>query len=244
MTKPLIGVTTERWSSSIKNPNRRVVGQLDGYVDALLGAGGIPILIPALPDDDLRELCARLDALVFSGGGDVDPAVYNAEAHPETNSIDQDRDRTELLLVRQALDDAKPVLGICRGLQVLNVAGGGTLYQDLPSEYPQALRHSFGGSEFGLDYAGHEVQIEEDSLLARCVGLPILKVNSRHHQAVKDVAPGWHIVARAPDGVVEGIERPDLPFAVAVQWHPENLQARPEMKALFTRLVAEARKHA
>ena len=243
MPKPLIGITTERWSSSLSHPNTRVQGHLSSYVEAILGAGGLPILIPlSLADDDLRQVYARLSGLMIPGGGDIDPAEYRATPHPETNSIDAGRDHVELFLTRQALTDRKPILGICRGIQVLNVAAGGTLYQDLPSEHPDALPHYFRHPEFSLDHPAHTVKIEEDSLLARCLDTPIVQVNSRHHQAAKEVAPDLAVVGRAPDGVIEALELPAHPFALAVQWHPENLQARPEMRALFTAFIAASAK--
>jgi putative glutamine amidotransferase len=239
MPKPLIGITTQRWSSSVAHPNTRVQGELDSYIDALLAAGGLPILIPlSVQGDDLRELYQRLDGLILPGGGDVDPDSYQAERHPATEGVDIERDQAELWLARQALADAKPLFGICRGLQVLNVASGGSLIQDIPSELPDAAAHYFSYPEYPLDYLAHSVQIEEDSLLAQCFEESIVQVNSRHHQAMHAVAPGLQIVARAPDGVVEAVEVPGLPYAMAVQWHPENLLTQPGMRALFERFVS------
>ncbi|MCC6188611.1 MAG: gamma-glutamyl-gamma-aminobutyrate hydrolase family protein [Anaerolineales bacterium] len=241
MAKPLIGITTQRWSSSLTEPNTRVQGELHGYIDAVLAAGGMPILIPlSVQGDDLRELYGRLDGVILPGGGDIEPARYAAPKHPATNSIDADRDIAEIWLARQALADQKPLLGICRGLQVLNVAAGGSLTQDLPSERPTALPHYFRYPAFPLDYPAHQVKVEADSLLARVVGSASVEVNSRHHQSTQAVAPGLSVVGRAPDGVIEAVESPTHPFALAVQWHPENLQAQPAMRALFERFVAAA----
>lgn len=243
MAKPLIGITTQRWSSSTSQPNQRVQGELHTYLDAVLGAGGLPVLIPlAVKGDDLRELYGHLDGLILPGGGDVEPSRFEAAPHPTTSGIDPDRDEAEIWLARQALSDAKPLLGICRGLQLLNVAAGGSLLQDLPTERPAAIPHYFRYPQFPLDYPAHSVQVEEDSLLARVVGTPIVEVNSRHHQAVERLAPDLEVVGRAPDGVIEAVEAPRHPFALAVQWHPENLQAQPAMRALFASFVAEARK--
>lgn len=245
MAKPLVGIVAERWSSSVNNPNRRVQGQLSTYIDAVLGAGGLPVLIPlALPNDDLLRVYARVEGIILPGGGDLDPQLYHTSPHPATHSIDAERDRVELLLAQYAVADRKPVFGICRGIQVLNVALGGTLFQDLPSEYEAGQEHYFHYPEFPLDHHGHAVQVEEDSLLARCVGTPIVEVNSRHHQAARDVAPGLAVVGRAPDGVIEALELPGHPFALGVQWHPENLQAQPEMRALFERFVQRAQEAA
>ncbi len=140
------------------------------------------------------------------------------------------------------MDGRKPFFGICRGAQVFNVALGGTLHQDIASDFPEALGHYYIPPEFPREHMAHEVQVEEESLLARCLGAPIVKVNSRHHQSVKDLAPGLDIVARAPDGTVEAIELRGHPFALGVQWHPENLQHQPEMRALFVKFIRAAGK--
>ncbi len=243
MPKPLIGITTERWSSSLKAPNSRVQGQVSGYIDAVQAAGGLPLLIPlSLPLDDLAQLYALVDGVIIPGGGDIDPAHYATPTHPATNSIDADRDRMELYLTRQALAEDKPWLGVCRGIQVLAVAAGGSLYQDLPSEYGGALEHYFHHPEYPLEHLAHSVNVEAGSLLARTLGQSTLRVNSRHHQAARDPGPGLQVAARAPDGVIEAIERPGSRFALGVQWHPENLQAQPEMRALFAAFVAAARR--
>ena len=243
MPKPLIGITTQRWSSSLAHPNTRVQGELSAYVDAVLSAGGLPILIPvSVQGDDLRELYARLNGLVLPGGGDVDPGRYQAEPHPTVHETDAARDEAEIWLARQSVADAKPLFGICRGIQILNVAAGGSLIQDIPSEVPGAAPHYFHHPQYALDYPAHRVRVEEGSLLADCLGTPIVEVNSRHHQAMRTVAPGLEIVGRAPDGVIEAVEIPGQPFALAVQWHPENLQAQPSMRALFERFVREAAK--
>jgi putative glutamine amidotransferase len=243
MAKPLIGLVCEYWSSPGKHIKSRVQGQLMTYIDALQAAGGIPVLIPeTLPDEDVQQLYSLLQGVVLPGGGDLDPQVYGETQHPATDSIDLERDRVELYLTRRAIADEKPFFGICRGVQVLNVALGGTLYQDLPSEFPDALPHYFRAPEFTRDHHGHTVQVEEESLLARCLGTPLVEVNSRHHQAARQVAPGLQIVARAPDGVIEALELPTHPFALGVQWHPENLQAEAPMRGLFEQFVEAAKR--
>jgi len=241
MTKPLIGLTTQRWSSSAVRRNNRVQGLLSSYIDAVVAAGGLPVLIPlSVQGDDLQDLYGRLNGLVLPGGGDISPDYYQAALHPATNEMDDDRDLAEIWLARQALTDGKPLFGICRGLQVLNVASGGSLIQDLPSEMPQALPHYFHTPEYPADYPAHSVQIEEDSLLADCFDSPIVQVNSRHHQAMRQVGPGLMVVGRAPDGVIEAVQAPALPFVLGVQWHPENMQSQAGMRALFQRFVAAA----
>lgn len=241
MTKPIIGITTLNWPVPISGQVLNVQGMFESYVQAVDRAGGIPLLIPlTLTEEDLVGVYARLDGVLVPGGGDIDPILFGEELHPKTHDIDPHRDRIELALTRQAVDGGKPFFGICRGAQVFNVALGGTLHQDIPSDFPEALGHYFIPPEFPREHIGHEVKVEEESLLARVLGSPIVRVNSRHHQSVKAVAPGLEIVARSPDGVVEAIEKPDHPFALGVQWHPENITAQPEMHALFTAFIAAA----
>jgi putative glutamine amidotransferase len=240
--KPIIGITAERESTAPDQPGFKFQGMFTAYIEAIHEAGGLPILIPlTLTEDDLDELQSRLDGVLIPGGGDIDPTRYRASPHPQTKNIDADRDRLELNLTRQAVERGRPFFGICRGLQVFNVALGGTLYQDLPSEHPGSVTHSYPWREFPPDRIAHTVKIEEESLLARCVaGEPLIEVNSSHHQAVKDLAPGLEITARAPDGVVEALELSTHPFALAVQWHPEHLR-QPEMRRLFKSFVEAAK---
>ena len=243
MTKPLIGITSQRWSSSLMRRNTHVQGTLGTYIEAVLDAGGLPVVIPlSVQGNDLHGLYGRLDGLVLPGGGDIAPDLYQTPAHPATNDVDADRDQAEIWLARQALDDGKAFLGICRGLQVLNVASGGSLVQDIPSELPGTLEHYYHYPEYPLDHAAHSVQIEEDSLLADCFDSPIVQVNSRHHQAAREVGPGLQVIGRSPDGVIEAVQAPARPFVLGVQWHPENLQAQAGMRALFQHFVAAAAK--
>ncbi|MDI3317660.1 MAG: asparaginase [Bacillota bacterium] len=209
------------------------------YVRAVEAAGGLPVLLPAgegpvLPEEALRGV----DGLLLAGGGDVAPGLYGEQPHPRLGPVEPDRDRWELALARRALAAGLPVLGICRGIQVLNVADGGTLYQDLEAQLPDALQHAQKAPRW---HRSHPVRIEPESLLARLVGAGELAVNSFHHQAVREVAPGWRVTAVAPDGVVEAMERPDLPFALGIQFHAENLVARePRFLRIFQGLVEAA----
>lgn len=243
--KPLIGLTTEHFSSGyFAQPDQDVQGVLRTYLEAVIGAGGVPVLIPlAITGDDLQTVYERLDGVLLPGGCDIDPAYFNEAPHPNLGEVDLERDRVELAFARFAVEGGKPVLGVCRGAQVINVAFGGTLYQDLPSEYEGTLlRHAHPVKDFDRSHLAHPVRVEEESRLAHALGSPIVQVNSRHHQSIKDVAQGFETVARAPDGVIEGIELPQHPFALGVQWHPENLQARPEMKRLLEAFVAASGK--
>ena len=194
------------------------------YPAALAECGALPLVIPLnLPEEMLRAIFERLDGLCLPGGVDVDPAEYGESAHPELGAVDAPRDRTELTLARWALEEDLPVLGICRGIQLLNVAAGGSLYQHLPAQLPETRRHNYRLQESAWETPTHEVRVEPGSKLAEAVGEQALKTNSFHHQAVKNVAPGFRPTAWAPDGVIEAIEHDGKPFAVAVQWHPEGM---------------------
>jgi putative glutamine amidotransferase len=236
---PLIGITTHTSTSSDRPTLDLFLAQI---IAAVADAGGLPVMIPMdLDTTILRGIFERLDGLLLSGGSDIDPACYGAAPTPLLQDVEPVRDRTELALARWALADYKPVLGICRGLQVLNVAGGGTLYQDI-SEYPGARRHTYY-PDYPFDLLAHPIQIAPSSRLAHIVGGTTLKVNSLHHQACQTVAPTLQAVAQAPDGLIEALEAPGHPFALGVQWHPEVLLGLTETRALFRAVVAASARH-
>ncbi len=193
------------------------------------------------PGQDASTALDGLDALVLSGGGDVHPQLYGDTPHESFSAAEPGRDEFEIALARAALDRGMPVLAICRGVQVLNVAAGGTLVQDIPSSVPGALDHHVTTSPTTV---AHEVWVTTGSKLAQLLADrldgDVLLVNSRHHQAVKKPAPGFVVSATAPDGVIEAIERPDLPFVIGVQWHPENFYRTGEFRALFEGLAKAA----
>ncbi len=238
MAKPLIGITVH----PDDDPDR---SNLDTLVALILRgveqAGGLPVVIPlGLAEDTLRGLAGRLDGLLLSGGGDVGPERYgDRERHPSLGGVSEARDQTELQLVRWAVRDRQPLFGICRGAQLLNVALGGSLYQDI-SQHPGAIKHTYGDDALAL--LAHEVQVAEESTLARVLGQPVVRVNSLHHQGLRALAPGLRVTAVAPDGLAEAVELPDHPYAVAVQWHPECLLDLTEQRALFTALIDAARR--
>jgi len=192
------------------------------YIGALEAAGALPVILPlALEISTLRSLYERLDGLFMAGGGDLDPVLYSQAKYTKTGGIDNLRDQTEITLLRWALDDHKPILGVCRGSQILNVASGGTLIQDVADMIPQAIRHQYY-PEKPREWVAHQVETVEGSRLAEILG-GVARVNSFHHQAVGEVAPSLRACAYAPDGVIEAIEHPEREFVVAVQWHPESL---------------------
>lgn len=216
----------------------------DDYLTALRLAGATPLLVEPADGVNPRELLARVDGLLLSGGGDVAPHFYGETPHPTYRPAEPGRDDLEIELAVRAIERDVPVLGICRGLQVLNVALGGTLLQDIRAFVPRALRHHLDSP---LDALAHEVEIVAGSRLAGLVGrgtraLSPCPVNSRHHQAIRRVAPSLVVVASARDGVIEGIERPGSTFCVGVQWHPENYWRDGRFGALFEGFVAAARR--
>jgi putative glutamine amidotransferase len=206
------------------------------YVDAVRRAGGHPLLL-APGEPDLQGLVERFDALLLAGGGDVEPVIYGGEAHPSIYGTDPERDADELALARIAVDSGLPTLAICRGMQVLNVALGGTLHEHLPDVVGETVAHRAPPRE----PVPHGVAVESGSLVARTMGACAITPMSWHHQAIDRLADGLGVVARAPDGVVEAVELDDHPWIVAVQWHPELTAASdPTQQALFDGLVAAA----
>lgn len=197
------------------------------YVTALENAGLVPIVVPPLSGADAaRSIIAVVDGLVLTGGEDVDPALYGQPRHERLGTVNRLRDDTEIALVQAAREAGKPVLAICRGPQLLNVALGGDLIQDIPSLLPNALRHD---SDDGRNARTHDVSIEADSRIAKAVGATLISVNSLHHQSILEAAPGLRVTAIAPDGIIEGVESEDDNWwAVAVQWHPEEMTNSPE----------------
>lgn len=243
--KPIIGCTVYRYHSPADSlaaaKSLELMALTEAYLTAVLQAGGIPVMIPlGLDAADLGELLARVDGVLLPGGGDVDPAFYQQPMSDLIKRADPDRDRVEILAAQTAVSQQKPLLAICRGHQVFNVALGGSLWADLPSQMPGAANHDFDGSH-PRNYTPHPVTIQPDSRLAGYVGAGKTAVNSLHHQAIRDLAPGLTIAATAPDGVIEAVELPDHPFAIGVQWHPEWLVADdPAMRRLFEGFVAAA----
>lgn len=218
-----------------------VYGANPPYVHAIEAAGGIPVLLPLWEQaESLEGLRGRLDGLLLLGGGDLAPAYYGEDAIPQTQPPEVARDRLELDLLREALDDDLPLLGICRGLQMLNVALGGTLVQDIPAQLPGALNHEM--SSGGHEDRRHPIAIEPGSRLAAIIGATQHPVNSYHHQAIGRLGAQARAVARTEDGVVEAIELPERPFALAVQFHPERMvEDDPAMRRLFEAFVAACR---
>jgi putative glutamine amidotransferase len=218
------------------------------YVRVLTSVGAIPWIIPLIEGDEatLGEIYARLDGVFLTGGVDVDPANYGEEPHPLCGQTDPARDWTEIRLIRCAMQDQKPVLGVCRGIQVINVAAGGTLYQDMGTQYPNGIKHDYSPPTNGYERSSlvHSARVILDSHLGLILGREEINVNSMHHQGIKMLAPTLRPSAWAPDGSIEGIEGCDNPFLIGVQWHPEELaSSQDEMRRLFAAFVDAARQY-
>lgn len=239
MLRPLIGITAytrnyieKGWDFDVSYAQNAV---------AIEAAGGLPVLIPAKVSlETLRAIYERLDGVLLPGGGDVDPTEYQAEPHPTTGNIDHDRDRTEMALTRWAYEDGLPTFGICRGIQVMNVALGGSLIQDVPSLVAAPLRHDLDPGETRARIL-HDVTLTDGCRIAQILGQTRVPVNSIHHQAIERPAPPLTVVGHAPDGVIEAVEAAEKPFFMAVQWHPEDMIDDERMLKLFKAFVDAAR---
>ena len=238
-TFPLIGLPTLAIPPGPKPPR---FGINQSYVRALTAAGCAPVLIPLLDDDErLRAIYDRLDGIVFPGGADIAPQEYREEPIGDLNVVEAPRDRTELTLARWAFADDLPTLGICRGQQVLNVALGGTLWQDLRHQGVTPVEHSDADGRARTALM-HRVRLDPDSRLAQLIDETTVEVNSLHHQAVKTVAPQLKVTGTSEDGVIESLESDDRRFLIAVQWHPEEIDDLAWVRRLFDGFVMAASK--
>jgi putative glutamine amidotransferase len=248
--RPIIGVPTQNLQSiggvSPDIPASWVMSHR--YVDALTAVDAVPWLIPALDKDEatLRAIYDELDGIFLPGGADIDPLSYRADRHPSCDRSDPPRDRVELMLVRWAIQDRKPVLGVCRGLQIMNLAAGGTLFQDLNNLRPDSIKHDYFPFRDGYarEHLAHPVRVVEGTRLHRVAGTTDFAVNSMHHQGIDRLGNDLVASAVAPDGLIEGIEARTDQFLVGVQWHPEVLlDSDPKMKRLFEEFSTAAREY-
>ena len=242
MSIALIGITCGMKTQAGKN----IISIPEAYMQAVIKAGALPVIIPeTVSTGELEGLRRRLDGLLLTGGADINPLRFNGKLHPKVYGIDEQRDEVEITLAQLAARSGWPFLGICRGIQVINVALGGTLFTDIEEQLPGALKHDYDSTtQRALE--AHPVQLESDSELARIlssVGGEPVWVNSLHHQGIQDIAKDLRPIASSSDHLVEAVELPGHPFGLGVQWHPEAMPDSLQMQALFRAFVDAARKN-
>jgi putative glutamine amidotransferase len=243
-SRPIIGIPTQTLEE-IPDELPRCWVMSQQYVRVLVAAGALPWIIPLIQNDftTLRGIYDQLDGVFLPGGVDLHPSTYDEHPNDLCGRTDPARDEIELSLTRWALEDGKPLFAVCRGIQVVNVAAGGTVHQDLATQLAGAIKHDYfprrGG--YSRDLLVHEVEVAAGSRLASLLGTSTVRVNSMHHQGIKQLAPGLRPTAYAPDGLIEGLESPNGHFLLGVQWHPEALVERdPRMQRLFTAFIQAA----
>lgn len=230
--RPLIGVTC-----GLRDADEREFHLGVRYVESVRAAGGLPVIIPVMPRDEMEDLLLRLGGLVVIGGPDLPPDLYGEEDKGSEKLVPRERAEFDLALIRAAVERDMPVLGICYGCQAINVAFGGKLIQDIPSQVERAIQHRKNKDE---DMTIHEVRLDSTSRLARILGSDGIESASSHHQSISVPADGFRVVAHAPDGIVEAMEREDKRFLFALQWHPEMTPEAEHSRRVFRALVEAA----
>lgn len=234
MPGPMIGVTAYRNLSRSGFPQ---FSANQNYIQSVIQAGACPLIIPpGLRKTDLDDLLSHLDGLLLSGGGDIHPHFYASETHPLVADVDLERDELELALFEKSLLHRMPLLGICRGFQLINVGLGGSLYEDIQDQKSESIKHDYSPG-WPRDYLAHPVLLEPGKYLAQLFGVTQVEVNSLHHQGVRRLSEHLDALGSAPDGIYEAFQIRDYPYGVAVQWHPEEMQSDPKMRALFRSFV-------
>jgi putative glutamine amidotransferase len=241
--KPVIGISPSPDEVTFDHGHFRRYALADTYTSAVIAAGGIPVILPTHPEV-IDDVLGALDGIIFSGGGDIDPSFWNEERHPAAYGIDEQRDAFELQAIPKVVARDMPMLGICRGIQTINVALGGSIIQDIPDQVAGSQQHRQHSDGKLRDQRSHSVEIVEgDNPLYALHGSTTMVTNSFHHQAIKDKAKELEVIARTADGIIEAMWHPGMTFGLAVQWHPEMLAADyPDQAALFTALVQAAAK--
>lgn len=237
MEKPYIGVMP------LYDDEKGNYWIVPGYMKAVEEGGGIPVMLPLTADPAiLRSMADTFDGFLFPGGHDVNPARYGEAISPLCGRVNDERDEMEISLFHRVIERDKPILGICRGIQLINVALGGSLYQDLPAQFPSSVKVVHKQAP-PYDRGAHPVAIDKESPLYRLFGTESVMVNSKHHQGIKRLADRLLPIARAEDGLVEAVCMPDKTFVIAVQWHPElSYGADPLQFRLFVEFVNQCRK--
>lgn len=232
--KPIIGVSAGK---SLNNQQISQINLIENYVLAVKTAGGIPLIIPTgISQIELEQIINNFDSILLTGGGDIETSIYNGKPNPRVSNVDPERDKLEIHLARLAYKLQKPLLGICRGCQIINVAFGGSLYSDISTQYQTSIRHDcYPG--IARDHEAHSIEIEKDSKLQNIFSGDKINVNSLHHQGIKLLGENLSAVAHSPDGMTEAIEAIEHPFFIGVQWHPEWMLTSPSMQNLFHKFV-------
>ncbi len=246
--RPVIGIPTQTLEA-IPDELPRCWVMSQRYVRVLASVGATPWVIPLIEEDvdTLRSIYDRLDGVFLTGGVDMDPQSYGEEQIDLCKRTDPVRDWVELTLIKWAIADAKPVLAVCRGAQVINVATGGTLYQDLAAQRPEVMKHDYFPSQgrYSREQLAHSVRLVRDSKLSRILGRETIQVNSMHHQGIKSLGSKLIASAYAPDGLIEAVESTNGHFLIGVQWHPEDLcDNQPCMHSLFEGFIDAAGSYA
>ncbi|MDQ3282752.1 MAG: gamma-glutamyl-gamma-aminobutyrate hydrolase family protein [Acidobacteriota bacterium] len=237
MSKPIIGIGGDVAHAA---GTRDRAFAYTNYTESIRRAGAIPVVIAPQPEN-VADLVEKLDGIVLAGGEDCDPALYHEERHPSvTRTMEPNRQLSDVALAKAARERGIPTLGICLGMQVMNVSAGGSLVQDIRSHIDTEIQHESKPE----NRARHDVIVDNGTRLASILPEVEFNVNSSHHQAIKDLADGLRITAHAPDGIVEGLEDPRHPFYVGVQWHPEDMKGEESAEALFRAFVEAAKKYA
>lgn len=238
--KPIIGVSSGEIQDKKFPWDAKIYGQTANYTNAIIHAGGIPVIIPITKNpSDFKDLLAKLDGLLLSGGEDINSQLYKEKTHKEAVPSSVFRDSVELYFLEKFLELDKPIFGICRGIQLMNVYFGGTLYQDIPSQFSTKINHRGTTAAKEPSFIAHPISIEPSSKLAEILDTTSAKVNSRHHQAIKKLGNNLEATAWAEDNIIEAIEVKDATFAIGVQAHPEALEGStaPEWQKMFKAFV-------
>lgn len=244
--RPLIGIPCRELQA--KGKDEPILGVLIPYVTSVEIAGGLPILIPLCTDEnELRQFFDLSHGILLTGGEDVNPQKYNETPIPELKRTSDSRDRIEMEIAKWAVESKKPILAICRGIQVLNVALGGTLYQDIASQTKSSIQHDLHGVRSDEKIAGHSVNLIKETALSKILGeTGSVHVNSLHHQSIKEVGRGIKVSAKSEDGIIEGVESEDSScFCLGVQWHPEIMWQKGDVgsQKLFEALIEASKKN-
>lgn len=229
--QPLIGITVGEITNKNESWSPITYGQSRTYIDAIIHAGGTPVILPLTDDKKiLKDLFNRCDGVLVAGGNDPDPKLYDDEPISEVTDVSRRRDDQEIQLIKWALDEDKPMLGICRGMQILNIERGGTLYQDIPTQLPKALNHRISSERKTTTDIAHNLKIKPNSKLEAIIEAQKIGANAHHHQAIHELGEGLVATAWAEDGIIEAVELPNKKFIIGVQSHPESLEGTTEKR--------------